>query len=406
VHVVVVGAGLAGARTAEGLRGAGHDGPISLVGKEPHLPYDRPPLSKEVLSGRQVPEATWLADRGAWRALDVTLRLGTAVASVDTAARTVSLANGHSLGYDQLVVASGVTARRLPEAERLAGVHSLRTVDDVRALRAELVPGCRVVVVGGGVLGCESAATLATAGFHVDLVEALPGPMWTQFGGHGAVEDRVCSWHREHGVIVHMGRSVARWRSVCGRATGVELDTGTVLPGEVFVVAVGSTPATAWLAGSGIDTTDGVLCDEYGAAVGVAGVWAVGDVARFRHRRGTTRLEHWTNAVETARQVSENIVAAESARKSVRLVPATYFWSNQYGRTIQAIGLPGTHDEAEVLFDDINTEKLLVVYGHDGKLAGAVGIHSPRELARARALLNSDAEFSHAVGVLAPQPTS
>lgn len=300
-HVVIVGAGLAGARTAEELRRAGFDGAITLVGAEQHLPYDRPPLSKQVIRGER--DDTTLKPREFYADNAIELRLGTAAEAVDTRAQSVRLADGgeigySEIGYSELVIASGLVPRRIPTLPDLAGVHVLRSLDDALVLRDELVEGARALVVGAGFIGCELAASFRGRGVDVVLVEPQPTPLASVLGER--VGGLVARLHRLEGVDLRCGIGLAGIAGD-GRVRTATLSDETEVEVDLVVVGVGSTPVTGWLDGSGIALADrvdggGVLADEVGRT-STPHVWALGDVAAWTHPSGgQRRVEHWTNA--------------------------------------------------------------------------------------------------------------
>ncbi|MDW6057556.1 FAD-dependent oxidoreductase [Streptomyces sp. FXJ1.4098] len=255
--VVIVGASAAGLATAEALRNKGYDGTLTLVGDEPHLPYDRPPLSKQVLAGDWQPEKVRLRDDAAIARLDADFRLGRSAVGLDTARREVRLNDGAQVAYDSLVIATGVTPRRLP-GDDLAGVHVLRTLDDALTLRTHLLARPKVVVVGAGFLGAEVAAVARTMGLEVTLVDPLPVPMHRQFGDR--IGQLVAQMHSDRGVELRLGVGVSRFLESAGRVVSVELADGTKLDADLVLVAVGSTPATGWLTDSGLPLGNGVEC--------------------------------------------------------------------------------------------------------------------------------------------------
>ncbi|MEU3795092.1 FAD-dependent oxidoreductase [Streptomyces fructofermentans] len=380
--VTVVGASLSGLYAARELRAQGFDGRLVVVGDEPHRPYDRPPLSKDYLTGAPDEDPPDLTDDEEFSALDAEWLLGVRAAGLDPPGRTVLLADGREVRTDGVVVATGASARGLPlPGGRLAGVHTLRTLDDARALRAELTSGPRrVVVVGGGFIGSETASSCARLGHGVTVVEAAPLPLVAQLGPEMAA---VCAGlHRRGGVELITGTGVAGLRGTgAGAVDGVELADGRLLPAEVVVVGIGAAPNTGWLAGSTLALRDGVLCDD-GCVTALPEVVAVGDVARV----GGTRAEHWTSATEQPRTAIRNLLAGHTAE---RLRPLPYFWSDQYGARIQFAGhrLPGdTVRVAEGTLTDgaPDATGFLALYEREGRTAAVLSIDRPRPFTRVR----------------------
>ncbi|MGW0711420.1 NAD(P)/FAD-dependent oxidoreductase [Streptomyces sp. NPDC002643] len=368
-RVVIVGASAAGLAAAETLRREGFGGTLTLIGDEPYLPYDRPPLSKQLLTG------AWDADRLTLRtpddinALHLDLLLGAAATGLDPAQRTVALADGSTVSYDGLVIATGVRPRRLPGE----GAHILRTLDDALALRDVLKPGRRLVVVGAGFLGAEVAAVAIQRGCAVTLLEPAPVPLAHAVGDEvGRVLTRA---HLEHGVSLRCGVTVTK---VTER--GVRLSNGELIAADGVLVAVGSLPNTEWLEGSGLTVGDGVVCDEYCQAA--PGVYAAGDVARWHNPLFGTqmRIEHRTNAAEQGMAVARNLLAAPEARKPFAPVP--YFWSDQYDMKIQAYGYLRGHDEVAVVEGDLADRRFLAVYRTGDRLTGVLAVGMPPKAIR------------------------
>jgi NADPH-dependent 2,4-dienoyl-CoA reductase/sulfur reductase-like enzyme len=365
--VLVVGASAAGLSTVESLRRKGYQGRVTVLGAEPHLPYDRPPLSKQVLSGQWEPERTRL--RSALS--DVEFVLGDPATGLDATTRTVHTESGRALRADTIVVATGVRPRMLPGEAEVDGVHVLRTLDDTLALRAELIESARLVVVGDGVLGAEIAATARTMGLDVTLVGSQPAPMTGQLG---PVAGLLGDLHAERGVHLRLGVGVAGLARRRGRVAGVRLDTGEELPADVVVVAIGSTPATEWLAGSGLRIDDGVVCDSRCQAAD--GIYAVGDVARW-HRAdlGTSvRLENRTNATEQAGAVAANILGAGRP-----YLPVPYFWTNQFDTKVQVYGELPTGADVTIVDGDPDSRRFVARYRLDGRVTGVVGWNMPKQ---------------------------
>ncbi|WEH14048.1 FAD-dependent oxidoreductase [Streptomyces sp. VNUA24] len=367
-RIVVVGASAAGLAAAETLRREGYDGTLTLVGDEPHAPYDRPPLSKQLLAAR------WESDRLALRTpahldgLGLDLRLGTAATGLDLDRRRVRLADGDALPYDALVIATGVRPRRLPGE----GAHVLRTLDDALTLRERLTPGTRLVVVGAGFLGSEAAAVARRLGVEVTLLEPAPVPLAHAVGAEvGAVLSRA---HLEHGVDLRTGVPVTEVTE-----DGVRLADGTTVEADEVLVAIGSLPNTEWLAGSGLPVGDGVLCDRYCEAA--PRVYAAGDVARWHHPLfGTSmRVEHRTNAAEQGMAVARNLLAPEERRP---FAPVPYFWSDQYDLRIQAYGVLRGHDEVSVVEGDLAGRRFVALYRAGGRVTGVLAAGMPPKTVR------------------------
>jgi NADPH-dependent 2,4-dienoyl-CoA reductase/sulfur reductase-like enzyme len=375
--IVVVGAGLAGLRAVEQLRGAGWSDPITVLGTENHLPYNRPPLTKAALQGGVDPAA--LAFRRRPTTEDVEWRLGTTVTGADLDGHTVTLADGSTLTFDGLVAASGVSSRRLDLAAPLHWRHAIRTAEDAHALHQQLRPGARVVVVGAGFIGCEVAATAVNLGCSVTVVEPFAVPLERQVGP--VVGEEIRRRHEEHGVVFHLGRVVVAVEGDPAEGPSeVVLDDGSRLPADVVVEAVGSVANTAWLEGQGLDLSNGVLCDldlhPLRSGVPVPHVVAVGDVTRFPVPMSGAlhRIEHWTMPTDMAGHAARSLLAGiEGAPlEGPPFFPVPTFWSDQYGVRIQSFGLPALGlDDVRVLEGDLRTEGV-VGYHRDGVLVGLV----------------------------------
>ncbi|MFE7980148.1 NAD(P)/FAD-dependent oxidoreductase [Streptomyces shenzhenensis] len=362
-RIVIVGASAAGLAAAETLRREGYDGTLTLVGDEPHPPYDRPPLSKQVLAAEWPPERTWLRTPDELAALGVELSLGVAASGLDMTDRTVRLADGTAVPYDGLIVATGVRPRRLPGAP----AHVLRGLDDALALRDRLGPGRHLVVVGAGFLGSEAAAAAWRLGARVTLLEPAPVPLAHAVGERvGRVLARA---HTERGVDLRTGVTVSE---VTG--AGVRLADGQEIAADAVLVAIGSLPNTEWLADSGLTVADGVVCDAYCAAA--SDVYAAGDVARWYHPlfEAPMRVEHRTNAAEQGMAAARNLLGG-AARTPFAPVP--YFWSDQYGTRIQAYGLLRGHDEVAVVEGDPADERFLAAYRTGDRLTGVLAVGMP-----------------------------
>jgi NADPH-dependent 2,4-dienoyl-CoA reductase/sulfur reductase-like enzyme len=380
-HVAVVGGSLAGISTARALRAQGYDGRLTIVGAERHRPYDRPPLSKEFLAGAVEEPALSLEMPGEDLAID--WRLGVTATSLATDGLRLTLDDGDTLEADGVVLATGADPMRLLGAPELAGVHLLRTIDDARALRADLATAGRLVVVGGGFIGSEVASTARHLALDVTVVEAAPLPLVPQLGEQMA---RVVSGlHAAAGTVLECGVGV-RGLVGDGRVTGVELADGRVLPADVVVVGIGARPTTAWLAGSGLtlDPRHGAVhCDAAGAT-GRPGVVAVGDCAAWYDAEsgGPERVEHWTSAHERGPLAAATLLGLEPP--ALRGGRAPYFWSDQYGLRIQFAGHIRPGDEVTVEEGSEQERSLLAVYRRGGEPVAVLGIDRPRPFTRLR----------------------
>ncbi|MGQ4600315.1 FAD-dependent oxidoreductase [Nocardia sp. R6R-6] len=379
--IVIVGAGLAGLRTAEELRRAGYDGELVLVGDEARLPYDRPPLSKQFVRGET--DDTTLRPNEFYAEKRIGVRLGCAAIGVDTDARRVRLADGSSLDYDQLIIATGLRPRRLPGLPDLRGVHVLRGHTDAVALRADLADAATALVVGAGFIGCELAASFRANGVGAVLVEPQATPLASVLGE--VVGELVARMHRAEGVDLRCGTGLDTLHGDdAGRVRGARLSDGTEIAADLVVLGVGSTPVTEWLSDSAIPLAEpsaggGVLADEVGRTC-VAGVWAVGDVAAWLHDNGLhKRVEHWTSAGEQAKLLACALLGA--APPTAARVP--YFWSDQYDVKIQALGTPNATDDVHLVSD--NGRKFLAYYSRAGAVTGVVGAGMTAQVMKARA---------------------
>ncbi len=386
--VVVVGASLAGVQAADTLRDQGFGGRVVLVGAEHHLPYDRPPLSKELLAGTSTPDEALLRPPGHFEDRAIELILGTMATGLDLDRRLVHLAVAGAevapLGFDGLVIATGAAPRRLPGTSALAGVHVLRTLDDCLAVSAALDESPRVVVVGAGFIGAEVAATCRGRGLEVTVVEALPVPLAKAVGPD--IGAALAELHRDHGVALRTGVGVAALEG-SRRVERVALADGSAVEADLVVVGVGVKPQTAWLAGSGLTLDDGVVCDA--ACVAAPGVVAAGDVARWDNRLfgRLMRVEHWTNAVEQGAAAATSLLAAAAGERPPSFAPVPYFWSDQYGLRIQYVGASRPGDEMVVVDGSLDDRRFVAVYGREGRIVAALAVGRARRLMAYRRMI-------------------
>lgn len=375
---------MGGLRAAETLRNAGYSGELVVIGDEPHAPYNRPPLSKEVLA-EHVDHAAVAFTLGP-AIDDVTWIMGNGVVSSNLDGHTVTLADGRVVEFEQLIIATGLRPRRLTELGRPAkGVHAIRTLDDAIALRAELVPGARVVVYGAGFIGCEAAATATKLGAQVTVVGKGPVPMLRPLGRQLA-ED-IQHRHEAHGVTF---RNNTRITKILGddRVTGVELDNGDVLDCDVLIEAVGSLPNVEFLEGNDIDIESGVHVNETLHALRADGtpwadVYAIGDVARFpipQFDPKTRRVEHWNIPTEMARKVGRLIALshgddadAHAAEVAKTFAPIPSFWSDQFEVSLLSYGLLDQGDDIRLLEGEVGGNCLYGYY-RDGTMVGVCGV--------------------------------
>jgi 3-phenylpropionate/trans-cinnamate dioxygenase ferredoxin reductase subunit len=391
-RVVIVGAGLAGLRTAEKLRRGGYDAKITLVGAERHLPYDRPPLSKKLLVQSEHPEDPVLlraTDR--YPALDAEVVTDVLIGRLDLPDRTVSTTDGRTWSWDRLVIATGVRPRSAPGWSE-AGVHLLRTFDDCLRLRTALRDASRLVVIGGGVLGCEVAAGARGLGLEVSLVEPLATPLYRAVGPQ--MGSYVASLHHGHGVQLHAGVGVSSLHRD-GRSTEVTLTDGRQLEADVVFAAIGSVPNTEWLDDSGLALGDGVLCDATGTSSD-PDVLAVGDVANMPHGMAApSRLEHWTSAADTASLVAGNVVLPPQQRRELTEVP--YFWTDQYDTKLQTLGVPAAQDDLTVVVGTLDSGSFVALHSRGDVVTGVSAVGHAAILNRCRPLVAAGADMTAAL---------
>ncbi|MEX0848308.1 MAG: FAD-dependent oxidoreductase [Ilumatobacteraceae bacterium] len=398
-RVVVVGASLAGLRACETLRSEGFAGAVTLIGAEDEIPYDRPPLSKKLLAGDWEPDRIRLRKAEDFASLDLDLRLGRAATALDTDARMLTLADGDTVSYDGLVIATGASPRRLPGQPDLDGVCELRTLADSLALRDRLHEGARVTVIGAGFIGLEAAATARARGCVVTVLEGAPSPLARALGGPmGAA---VASVHARHDVELRCGVQVSAIEGAGGRVAGVRLGDGALIGSDVVLVGIGVAPATEWLATSGLTMHDGIVCDETLWA-GTPGVYAAGDCARWHNRLfdphddAVMRVEHWTNAAEQGAVAAKNLLAVAAGAVPTAYESVPFFWSDQFDSRIQFVGRPHGDDEVHV-FAGSTDGAFAALYGWQGRLRGVLGVSMPKMVMPFRALIAAKASWDEAL---------
>jgi len=398
---VIVGASLAGINAARTLRLQGHAGSIIVVDADSERPYDRPPLSKQMLTGEWEPEKILLP--AGKEDLDLEFRLGVRAKAVDLSARQIMLEGVDgtvaNTAFDSLVIASGASARRLPDSAGIAGVHVVRTLADSLSLRAELDAGpSRVVVIGAGFIGAEVASSCRKRGIEVTLVEAMPLPLERILG---AEMGRVCAQvHIENGVDLRLGTGVLQLETetVDGveKVVGVALTDGTSVAAEVVVVGIGVTLNVDWLEGSGLTLDDGVVCDN--TLLAAPGVVAAGDIARYPSARfgRMLRVEHWETAIAGGEAAARRLLAEANGETPAVFDPIPWFWSDQYDRKIQLAGRPMPTDTCVVVHGSTDEFRFVALYGDGDRLTGVLGMNRPRHVVQLRALFEEGASFSEA----------
>ena len=387
----MVGASLAGVRVLKALRRKGFDGQLVLIGEEDELPYDRPPLSKRFLTTTDPVEARLLEPEGFYEGVD--LRLGTRAAGLRPRDKAIVLEDGSLVRADHVVIATGAVARGLPGLQDDERTSCLRSLADARRIRAALKGSARVLIVGGGFIGCEVAASARQRGLEATIVEVAQAPV---IRGVGAlVGGAIAAIHRDNGVDMRLGAGVASVEAV-GDQRVVTLTDGSQVETDFIVVGIGAHAQTDWLEGSGLTLSNGVLCDDRCQAAGASGhVWAAGDVAAWPSRLfgGTQRIEHWTNAAEQASVVASNILGAKDASS---YDPIPYVWSDQYEHKIQILGSVRGDDDTTVLRGSLDARQFAVAYSRDGLFRGVVACNLPGAIATMRPLIAEAAPIASA----------
>jgi NADPH-dependent 2,4-dienoyl-CoA reductase/sulfur reductase-like enzyme len=406
-NVVVVGASLAGLRACETLRTDGFTGRVTLIGAESEVPYDRPPLSKKLLGGEWEPDRIRLRKPDDFASLDLDLRLGRRAVSLDVAGKSVHVDDGQTVPYDGLVIATGAAPRRLPGQPRLDGVVELRTLADALDLRTRFAGGnASVTVIGAGFIGLEVAATARQTGCAVTVLEGAPAPLIRGLGAHmGAA---VAGVHLQQGVDLRCGVQITAIEGTDGSVTGVRLADGSVVHSDVVVVGIGVAPATDWLADSGLELRDGIVCDDT-LWTGAPGVYAAGDCARWPNRifdghdDVEMRVEHWTNAAEQGAAAARSLLASAAGLPAPAYESVPFFWSDQYDRRIQFVGRAHGDDDVHVFAGELDGP-LAALYGHNGRLRGVLGVSMPRKVMPFRALIAAKATWDEALELAATLP--
>lgn len=401
--VAIVGGSLAGLRAAETLRSDGFNGTIHFIGEETRLPYDRPPLSKEVLGGKMEVANAGLISQEAFDALRLELHLGKKAAGLDVKRKAVLLASengGEEITADGIVIATGARPREMPGTEDIGGVYTLRTLEDCLTLKAEFETGPKVVVIGAGFIGAEVAATARGLGLDVTVVEMLTTPLARVLGE--TMGKVMADLHRDNGVDLRLGVGVEEVvAGEGGRVASVELSDGTSIAADVVVVGIGVVPNTEWLESSGLEIDNGVVCDE--TLLAAPGITAAGDVARWPNRRfgETMRVEHWDNAIEQGISAARRLLAGgweqADGNEADPFTPVPWFWSDQYDRKIQLAGRSSPDGKVEIVTGSLEERRFAAIYERDGKLVGVLGMNRPRHVMQYRQLIVDGASWEEAL---------
>ncbi len=394
-NITVVGASLAGLRAVETLRREGFPGRLTLVGAEPHLPYDRPPLSKELLAG------TWEHDqivlrKAPYAELELELYLGNPAAALDVGKRTVTLATGIEIAWDGLVIATGSQPRLLPNTPPLDGLYTLRTLDDCFGIRTRLDAGARVCVIGAGFIGAEVAAACRSRGLDVTVLEMLEQPMVRGVGS--VIGSVLAELHRDQGVDLRCSVAVDAIEGG-GKVERVRLVGGAVVECDLVLVAIGAVPTTDWLIGSALTLDDGVVCDSSLLATPL--VVAAGDVCRWPNALfggDLMRIEHWTNAAEQGVFAAHRLLSGDA---ETPFAPVPFVWSDQYGIKIQCAGRFTGTDRMELVHGALSDHRFVVIFENDGVISGVLAFNQPRQVMLYRRMIAERASFSDALSFAA-----
>lgn len=397
-RVVIVGSSVGGIRTGQALRSGGFDGDIVVIGAEEVDPYDKPPLSKEFLTGQKSVAQFSLLDESGWEGAGLEPLLGNRATALDCVAKRVTLDSGQRVRYDRLVIATGARPRRLIDATGSPVGHTIRDLDDSKALKSAMQRGGHTVVIGGGFIGCEVASTARQLGCEATIVNGRAAPLGAVVGTRAAA--LLSDLHSEAGAAVVTGAKVDTVRRLGDGGARIALSNGHVLDADILVVGIGVTPNTEWLAGSAVAVEDGVRTDEYCRVPGSDGIYAVGDVANWHDviAGRPRRVGHWTNAVDQAELVAHNIIRPEQPRE-YRAAP--YFWSDQYGSKIQMIGHIAPTDAVEIRHVEGSGRPCwAAAFSREHRLVAAVTLGWPRAMAVLRRLWLQRADAKGAVAEL------
>ncbi|GHO50490.1 NAD(P)/FAD-dependent oxidoreductase [Ktedonospora formicarum] len=377
-RIAIIGTGAAGLTAAETLRRLGFEETIMMVNAEQTLPYDRPPLSKQVLAGTWAPEKVLFRSSSVLEKLALVWFHGVEANHLDIAGHRVDLSDDQRLDFDVAVIATGLTPRYLSSGHHLQGVFVLRTLDQARALRQALVPGKRLVIVGGGFLGLEAAATAHQLGLDVEVIEPLPicleGPLGRAIG------ERVMRLQTAHGVRLRNGIGVRRLvgdqeQGLGGAVKEVVLEDGSTVPADVVLVAIGAQPNVKWLEDSGLTLQNGIVCDAFCEAA--PDIYAAGDVANWYHPqlKRQVRLEHRMNATEQGQAIARNILGERQP-----FAPMPFFWSDQFDVKIQMYGVASRGAELRIMEGALHEDRFVAAYYESERLVAVLGWNSPKQL--------------------------
>lgn len=401
-RVLIVGASLAGLNAAQTLRDEGFVGQITLIGEEPEAPYDRPPLSKQILTGEWDVDRLPLRSDDEFGQLNLEFLGGQTATELDVDNRTVRLDDGTSVEFDGLIIATGARPLALPFGQELTGVHTLRTQADALRIRSELERGGRVAVIGAGFIGAEVASSARARGLDVTMIEALSAPMV------GPLGEELAAWarglHEQAGVELRFNAKVSDLIG-SARVEAVVLDDGSTIAADTVVVGIGVRPNVEWLSNSSLTVGDGIICDQCCRAAPM--IYAAGDVARwpnelFMHFRygepqRTMRIEHWTNAVEQGMASARNLLLESRGEPLEAFAPVPYFWSDQHGLGIMASGITSLRDEFQLVHGTLESNRFAAIYGLRGYLTGVVAVGWPRMLRRYQALIRKQVSWEEAL---------